>query len=159
MKKAVIVHYCWVKEQCSLAHVLIQLSHDGFVPEEVRQCIENANIIEATTTYLVVASEGRRYLFYKDINWEKPLVPTRMLKKVGRKVSLGYAILDLLAESSLYALYMSDVLDLIRLQNMYPSSNFVDLVTLVFDLVHPVPVVAVYQSVQDILICFGVLMP
>ena len=44
-----------------------------------------------------------------------------MLKKVGRKVSLGYAILDLLAESSLYALYMSDVLDLIRLQNMYPS--------------------------------------
>ena len=63
----------------------------------------------------------RRYLFYKDINWEKPLVPTRMLKKVGRKVTLGYAILDLLAESSLYALYMSDVLDLIRLQNMYPS--------------------------------------
>ena len=34
---------------------------------------------------------------------------------------MGYAILDLLAESSLYALYMSDVLDLIRLQNMYPS--------------------------------------
>ena len=64
-----------------------------------------------------------RYILdtYKDINWEKPLVPTRMLKKVGRKVSLGYAILDLLAESSLYALYMSDVLDLIRLQNMYPS--------------------------------------
>ena len=61
------------------------------------------------------------YLFYKDINWEKPLVPTRMLKKVGHKVTLGYAILDLLAESSLYALYMSDVLDLIRLQNMYPS--------------------------------------
>ena len=34
---------------------------------------------------------------------------------------MGYAILDLLAESSLYALYMSDVLDLVRLQNMYPS--------------------------------------
>lgn len=29
--------YRWVKEQCSLAHVLIQLSPDGFVPEEVRQ--------------------------------------------------------------------------------------------------------------------------
>ena len=28
---------------------------------------------------------------------------------------------DIYTESSLYALYMSDVLDLIRLQNMYPS--------------------------------------
>ena len=93
----------------------------GVTKHGFKQCIENANIIEATTTHRVVASEGRRYLFYKDINWEKPLVPTRMLKKVGRKVTLGYAILDLLAESSLYALYMSDVLDLIRLQNMYPS--------------------------------------
>lgn len=31
------IFYRWVKEQCSLAHVLIQLSPDGFVPEEVRQ--------------------------------------------------------------------------------------------------------------------------
>lgn len=31
------IFYRWVKEQCSLAHILIQLSPDGFVPEEVRQ--------------------------------------------------------------------------------------------------------------------------
>lgn len=31
------IFYRWVKDQCSLAHVLIQLSPDGFVPEEVRQ--------------------------------------------------------------------------------------------------------------------------
>lgn len=31
------IFYRWVKEQCFLAHVLIQLSPDGFVPEEVRQ--------------------------------------------------------------------------------------------------------------------------
>ena len=31
------IFYRWVKEQCSLAHVLIQLSPDGYVPEEVRQ--------------------------------------------------------------------------------------------------------------------------
>ncbi|MFW5670524.1 MAG: hypothetical protein ACOCM4_15085 [Acetivibrio ethanolgignens] len=31
------IFYRWVKEQCFLAHILIQLSPDGFVPEEVRQ--------------------------------------------------------------------------------------------------------------------------
>ena len=31
------IFYRWVKEQCSLAHILIQLSPDGYVPEEVRQ--------------------------------------------------------------------------------------------------------------------------
>lgn len=31
------IFYRWVKEQCTLAHVLIQLSPDGYVPEEVRQ--------------------------------------------------------------------------------------------------------------------------
>lgn len=29
--------YRWIKEQCSLTHALIQLSPDGYVPEEVRQ--------------------------------------------------------------------------------------------------------------------------
>lgn len=85
------------------------------------QTIDRAIVIEATTTHMVAAHGGQMHLFYKDINWEKPLVPTRMLKKVEHKVTLGYAVLDLLAESSLYALYMSDVLDLVRLQNMYPA--------------------------------------
>ena len=31
------IFYRWIKEQCSLAHILIQLSPDGYVPEEVRQ--------------------------------------------------------------------------------------------------------------------------
>lgn len=39
------------------------------------------------------------------------------------------------------------------------NAMLADLVTCVFDLMHPVPVVAVCQSVQDILRCFGVLMP
>ena len=31
------IFYRWIKEQCSLAHILIQLSPDGYVPEEARQ--------------------------------------------------------------------------------------------------------------------------
>ena len=32
--------YRWIKEQCKLAHTLIQLSPDGFVPQEVRDRFE-----------------------------------------------------------------------------------------------------------------------
>lgn len=34
------IFYRWVKEQCKLAHTLIQLSPDGFVPQEVRDRFE-----------------------------------------------------------------------------------------------------------------------
>ena len=39
------IFYRWVKEQCSLAHVLIQLSPDGYVPEEVRQKFDGGESI------------------------------------------------------------------------------------------------------------------
>ena len=34
------IFYRWIKEQCKLAHTLIQLSPDGFVPQEVRDRFE-----------------------------------------------------------------------------------------------------------------------
>lgn len=39
------IFYRWVKEQCSLAHILIQLSPDGYVPEEVRQKFDTGESI------------------------------------------------------------------------------------------------------------------
>lgn len=39
------IFYRWVKEQCSLAHILIQLSPDGYVPEEVRQKFDGGESI------------------------------------------------------------------------------------------------------------------
>lgn len=48
-------------------------------------------------------------------------MPTKKLKKVAYRNCLGYAILDLLAESSMWAMYLQDDLDMMELQERYPS--------------------------------------
>lgn len=94
---------------------------NGITKHGFKKEIQRANIVEVTTTHIVVAYEGMMYLFYKDIDWSKPLVPTRMLKKVLYKNCQGYAIVDLLGEASKWAMYLQDDLDLLELQQRYPA--------------------------------------
>ncbi len=81
-------------------------------------------ITEFDSDYVCVDSmkDGKHFMCrFMDICWSYPMIPTRMLKKVSGRSNLWYAINDLLAESSLYALGLSGVLDLAGLKEKYPK--------------------------------------
>lgn len=98
----------------------------GFDQRGYKQVINSKDfsIMEFDTNYLTVDSrkDGKRFMCrFRDICWSQPMTPTRMHKKVSHKNNLWYAVNDLLAETSLYASGLSDVLNLVELQEKYPK--------------------------------------
>lgn len=86
---------------------------------------ETYSILEFDSDYIQLVSrkDGREYMCrFRDICWSHPMTPTRMLSKVHFKKSIWFAVNDLLAESSLYASGLSDVLNLAELEEKYPQA-------------------------------------
>lgn len=92
-----------------------------------REILNPYHLVKFDTAYFQIKSCSVEYnyiIYYKDMDWERPMIPSDRVPKLPKSNSVWYAIYDLLAESSLYACNLSGVVPYDKLIAKYGEDSY-----------------------------------